>query len=168
MVYDTEVPLRIERLPLVRPRKALALCDPPCGSVMLLTEALARGIAREGCSIDILPISEWEPGKMAGRQLLVVGAMDQDYGLSEGMRRFLDNMALGSMKGKHGFAFDVRSSKHVLASAGGILEKRMEECGMWIVMGHAYALIERKTGRVEAGGEGRFEGLGQTLAKRVW
>ena len=168
MVYDTEVPLRIERLPLVRPRKALALCDPPSGSVMLLTEALARGIVHGGCSIDILPTSEWEPGKMSGRQLLVVGAMDQYYGLSEGVRQFLDRMAVGSMKGKHGFAFDVRSSKHVLASAGGILEKRMEECGMWIAMGHVYALLDKKTGRLEEGGEERFEALGQTLAKRVW
>jgi hypothetical protein len=168
MIYDLQVPQWIARLPLVRPKKALALCDPPSGSVLLLTEALARGIARRGCSIDILPMSEWEPGQMADRQLLVVGAMDQDYGLSEAVRQFLDRTAEGSMNGKHGFAFDVRGTKRVLGSIGSMLEKRMEKCGMWIVMEHAYAVLDKKKGLLQANAEDRFEDMGEALATRVW
>lgn len=162
------MPERIDPLPLVRPRRALALFDSPGGSVLLLTEALVRGIAREGCSTDIRPISEWEPGQMAVYQLLIVGAVNQDFGLSEGTQMFLDRTTGSMLKGKHGFAFDVRWSKHVLKSAGSLLEKKMVECGLWVTIGHAYALVDRKDGSLEAGAEPRFEELGVGLARSVW
>ena len=166
-MQDLTVPTHLPPLPLVRPKKVLALCDPAGGNVLVLARALANGLSRLQVAADVRPISDWDLEGLYGCQLLVVGTESRDFGHSEGARQFLERMRDLDLLGRQGFVFDVRASKLVIASIGAIVERRMKACKLELPFERECASVG-DCGSLEKGEEKRFEELGLEIAKKVW
>ncbi len=97
--------------------------------------------------------------------MLVIGGPTHSMGLSDAMKTFTKQLKGADVKNKKAFAFDTKYDSRFAGSAGKVIEQRMKQNGMQIVMAHASAFVLGKEGPLKDGSEAQFQQIGAELAR---
>ncbi len=144
--------------------RAIVIFDSKFGNTAKVAKSLAGGLQRAALSVDCLSITDIDVKKIAGYDLIAVGAPTQALTASKPMKDFLhtleDNNAL---RGKRGFAFDTRYANRFSGSASKYIEKKLSQLGMDIVEPHQSAIVKKSEGPLEEGELEAFEKIGYEM-----
>jgi flavodoxin len=84
----------------------LVLYESQFGNTKHIAELIGKELEDYG-QVRVTPIAEYQPALLAGVDLVLVGAPTQAHGMTDGMRRFVDNFE-ARPKGLSAAAFDTR------------------------------------------------------------
>jgi flavodoxin len=111
----------------------LVLYESQFGNTQHIAELIAKQLEVYG-PVYVTPIAEYEPAHLAGVDLVLLGAPTQAHGITESMRRFVDNFE-AKPKGLKAAAFDtrVKGPQFLWGSAAREMSVRLERNGFQIV-----------------------------------
>lgn len=110
----------------------LVLYESQFGNTQHIAELIGKELEDYG-PVRVTPISEYQPALLAGVDLVLVGAPTQAHGITEGMRRFVDNFE-ARPKGMTAAAFDtrVKGPQFLWGSAAREIAVRLERNGFQV------------------------------------
>jgi flavorubredoxin len=149
--------------------KAIVLYDTLFGNTERIAKRMATGLHKSGVEAESVNIKQAQVDRLAGYDLLALGAPTQYFTASKPLKAFLEQLKGVNLKGKRGFAFDTRLDSRLSGSAAKFIEKRLQELGIDIIRQRASALVVCEKGAkpedtiLKEGMEDLFESIGREL-----
>lgn len=151
-------------------RRALVVYGTRYGNTKRVAEALTRGLLRvPGVEVDCLPVERVIGGPVGSYDLIAVGGPTEWHNASDPVRKFLGALEGRDLRGLRGFAFDTRYQTPRSGSAAKVIQRRLEQLGVGILMPSASGFVApvphpESEGMLLPRTEERFESLGEELA----
>ncbi|HUI00047.1 MAG TPA: flavodoxin domain-containing protein [Nitrososphaerales archaeon] len=147
-----------------RQPKAVVLYDTVFGNTEKVASALARGLRRY-CEVDFQAITEADPARLSGYDLIAVGAPTQGFTAHRPMKDFLSRLESKGLEGRLGFAFDTKIDSRLSGSAAKFIEERLGKLGLKMARPRASAIVSggTKDNVLREGEEARFEQIGAEM-----
>jgi len=140
---------------------AIFIYDTNFGNTEKIARALARGMEKQGRTVDCVKADEVDVDTLVEYDFLAIGGPTHAFGISKPMKAFLEKLKSLNIKGKKAFAFDTKLKAWWLpGSAGKGIEKTLKELGMRIVKPHSSVIVTGNEGPLEEGVEELFEQIG--------
>jgi flavodoxin len=147
--------------------KAIVIYDSMFGNTEKIAKALARGLEKQGVSVDCKRVNEVKEADIVDYDFLALGGPTHVAGLSKPMKKFLETIEEADLKEKKGFCFDTRNHSRFnifdLNSAAKRIERIMKKKQVKMIKQRESALVEGREGPLEQEAETRFERIGSEL-----
>jgi flavorubredoxin len=148
--------------------KALIVYDSVYGNTEKVAKALAAGLKSGGVDVDAVKVDAVRFDELVAVDLLCVGSPVHAWNTSKSMKEFLERLkCVKGLTGKRAFAFDTKMKSRLAGSAGGKIERKLEDLGLVIAKHSASAIVEGREGPLEESAEETFEEIGAELAKML-
>jgi flavodoxin len=138
------------------------------GNTEKVAKALGVGLQGGGVEVDVVNVESVKLDELTDSDLLCVGSPVHGWNASKPVKEFLER--LRSVKGlgsKKAFAFDTKMKSRLAGSAGGKIERKLEDIGFTIARQSESAIVEGREGPLEESAEGKFKQIGAELAKML-
>jgi len=146
-------------------RKAAVIYYSVYGNTEKIAKALSEGMKRGGLDVDCVRVGEVNTEKLAGYELLAIGAPTYGLGIPKPMKEFLRRLENVNLRDKKVFAFDTKLRSPFAGSAAKGIEKQLKKLQMTIIRPYASAIVEGKEGPLEKGAVEEFIQIGSEIAK---
>ncbi len=151
--------------------KAIVIFDTVFGNTEKIARALALGMEKQGINVDCVKVDEVDVSKLVEYDFLAVGGPTHKMGMSEPMKKFLEELNDVNISSKKGFCFDTRVesgfNRFDLNSAAKRIEKKMRKMRVKMIKSRQSVIVEGRDGPLEKGAQDTFERLGKEIAELI-
>ena len=154
---------------VIRLVKALVVYYSMYGNTEKIAKALASGLESGGVDVDVIKVDAVSFDGFGGVDLLCVGSPVHAWSVSKPVKEFLERLNnVKGLTGKKAFSFDTKlSSGRLAGSAGGKIERKLEELGLAIARNSESAIVKGVKGPLQENAEETFKQIGAELAKTL-
>jgi flavorubredoxin len=146
--------------------KALVVYDSMYGNTEKVAEALAVGLESGGVDVHVVKVDGVKFDEIGDVDLLCVGSPVHGWSASKPVKEFLGCLkSVEGLSGKKAFAFDTKMKSRLAGSAGGKIERKLEDLGLIIAKPSESAIVKGREGPLEESAEWTFKQIGAELAK---
>ena len=134
-------------------------------------ETISEVLKSKGFEVDTFFVKDVEKASLKNYDCLIVGAPTMAFGVSKGMKQFLDGLSKNDISGKLAAAFDTQLQSMMSGNAAKGIEGKLKGLGLKPITTPLIAFVEGKLRqndwRLKEGQLEKAQGWAQTVAEML-